>query len=392
MKESTLMMEKTRELLDQVEELRKHAWEDQTPWAVGLRMLEEEVRGAFNKQMGLLKSYEDRISELQRTARAEKEKLVSTHETERTQREERLSVLQARIGEMEKLREEDNYRFKKTVTMKEAELERLTHMLKLDPASQKRRKIRRYALAAFAVLLGIAALAWHLKENVFWTTRSYRLPYAHPSAMTVLDDEIVVADWLTQSLYYHRTDEGLTVKRVIFAPKIYFSGLAADGVRILGADRWDKRMIALGLRGGELEEIHAGPSPGSRPMGLFFDKGVLWSADPEQAKIYKHEPEGGLQISKAYSMGKLRPRAIARRGDSLYVLEDVSGKVYRNVPGPDFDKPEAWVQVTEGFESDGPRPVSMAFDDESLWILTMEPAGLVRMNFRMIGEVDLKEK
>ncbi|MFA5140215.1 MAG: hypothetical protein WC728_13370 [Elusimicrobiota bacterium] len=379
MRESEWCIEKNKELLAEVAALRSRAWEDHTPWSVGLRALEEELSRTLDQQTALLASCEQALTGKD----DEKKKIEEEREVLRTALEERVNQLQTRLAEMERIRDEDNYRMKKALALKEAEAERMMELLKQDPASKKRRRLMAAAVLSVVGLLAVVSGDLFVRHRWFWKVRHYPLPYANPSGVGIVGNKLVVSDWLTQSLYFHELEPGLPVEKVLFAPRIHVSGMAGQGTRILVADNWEKKFRTLFFNGTELQELVSKDSPGPKPGGLFFHDGILWSADPEAGKLYRQELEEGGS-TKEYAVGAVRPRAVLKRGEVFLVLDERTGKVLRNKPGLDLEKSDSWEVVVDPSGPEGAKAVGMALDEKSLWVLTMQPAGLVRYNLRYL--------
>ena len=384
MKDSAWFAERNQELLKQVDNLRVHAEADDSAWSVSLDILQDEIGKALEGQIAALRAVEERIGSVESSTDFMMKKVLADADAARGVLDETIKQLQSRIGEMEKLREEDAYQVKKDLTFKEAEINRLMGLLKLDPAAKRRRLIFR-AAAGLLLLLGVAIASWmHAKQNYLWEKRVHPLPYGHPSAVAIVADQLVVCDWMTQSLYYHGLSQDLRLSRVVFAPKFQLSGLAGDERRLYGADRWERKLWTLTLSGTELEPIRASTSPGNKPGGLYLSPESLWATDSEAKKVYRLNPERTEEVIKEYPLGDLAPRAMFRRGDRLWILDEVTGRVYRSRPKADLDKPESWDAMTPAFPPDGARPVGLTSDPQSLWILTSNPTQLIRYNFRYL--------
>jgi len=379
MRESEWCIERNKELLAQVAELRARAWGDHTPWSVGLRALEEELSRTLDQQTALLASCEQTLAGKD----DERKKAEGEREALRAALEERVTQLQMRLNEMERIREEENYGMKKALAMKEAEAEQMRELLRLDPASKRRRRMWLIGVASVLALSLLAAAGLSAKRRWFWRVERVPLPYANPSGVGLVGRRLVVSDWLTQSLYFHKLEPGLPVEKVLFAPAIHVSGMAGEGTRILAADNWEKKLRTLFFNGTELEQLVARDSPGPKPEGLFVDEGAVWCADPEAKKLFRVEMEEGGSV-KEYAVGEVRPGAVLRMGEVFWVLDDRSGRILRNKQGMDLEKSDSWERVVDPAGAEGGKPVGMALGEGSLWVLMMQPAGLVRFNLKYL--------
>jgi len=384
MKESAWVKEKNQELLQQIGALREHAYGEGAPWSVSLKMVEEEIQKTLEHLVSLLESREEEIESLRARWHEEKEKLRVTHASEKSQLEEKIKQREARIEEVEKTRDDEIFRLKERLSLKETELEQLKHYQELQP--RKKRRFIRFVFWATILISFSIGTWWILKTQVFWKVQNYNLPQGHPSAFGIIGNQVLLSDWLTQSLYFHRLDKKLSLSKVIFIPKFHFSGLTGDGERILGCDKWQQKILTLSLTNTELQIVGSISSPGPTPSGLFLDGYTIWTTDTKLKKIYHHRLDGDQGIIKEYATPQIRPVGVFRRGDYLWVLDGITGRVVRTRLGADLGLGKNWEVMTKGFPQNGPQPISIGADEKSLWVLTIRPPQLLRYNFRYLEQ------
>jgi len=383
MKNSTWIKERNRELLQQIVALRDHAWEDNTPWSVSLKMLEGEIQKALDRLVSLLEAREKELASLKSEWQKEKENLKEASLSEKDKLEDKIKDLRSRIQENERARDEELYRWKEKLRSKETEIEQLKHLQGIESTRKRKKSIRRLILLVTIALLAVGGV--FLKNQVFWRVQTYVLPYDHPSSFTVLGNQLLISDWVTQSLYFHRLDRTLSILKVVNASGFHFSGLAGEGKKILGNDKWQRKIFTLSFTDSELQQGSSISSPGPKPGGLFIDDDFLWSTDPRLQKIFRHRLGNNSETPQEYSTPQLHPISLFRRGDFLWVLDGKMKKIVRKSFDASSKDLVNWEPVVNKFGAGRPQPIAIGADEKSLWVLTIRPPQLLRYNFRYLG-------
>lgn len=208
----------------------------------------------------------------------------------------------------------------------------------------KRKTVRYYTALFVAVFVAYGLMNF---RDVFIPTEriiEYNVPYSHPTALASDTSYLWICDWQMGSIYHHKMDRALTIQRIIYFPENNFSALAFSGDALYTANPWTKKInkhllneslsIIKTYSTGELnisglafadgglyvadltrraiyfgilvdatktfEVIKTYPSPGSAPVGVWFDGKNLWSCDSGTNQIYKHRMDEDLSVENIF--------------------------------------------------------------------------------------------
>ena len=151
------------------------------------------------------------------------------------------------------------------------------------------------------VLAGACAALVAVADRRLSRTRAYPALSANQIAVTLVGDDLWVADWVQETLYeYTLTGGRLSEKRRHRLTSVHITAVAISADAIYIADSWRKVIEKRKLTPG-LALISAVTSPGPAPSCLSWDGEVLWSCDARQGRIYAHDPQrmGVLSSMKA---------------------------------------------------------------------------------------------
>lgn len=183
------------------------------------------------------------------------------------------------------------------------------------------------ALSAVVVAMavaGVLALGWR-----FWSPKSdYTVPYSNPASIVFLDNNIWVADWLSQAIYVHdvRSRE-LRLKKTYYLPEVHLTGMAVLPDAVYTADAW-AHVIRKHRMDDSLSVMASAPSPGPSPCSLFWDGRYLWSCDLSTGKIYQHEADDRLTVVASYSSPGKAPVGFFKDDRFGWSLDAKSRRLY----------------------------------------------------------------
>lgn len=194
------------------------------------------------------------------------------------------------------------------------------------------------------------------------TTKTWELPFAHPSGLAFQGAELWVTDWFAQAVY--RLDpKTLATRHAVHYPKETPAGLALtrDALWIVAAPgvivrhMLDERLTALAR-----VPDRAGPS-----VGIAYDGLYLWTADAKTKRIHKRLLDDWLTVLDSYDYPGGEPAALAWDGRALWSLDAGNKELLRH----SLDHPgRVTLRASLPEYADGRwRPVGLAWDGERFW-------------------------
>ncbi len=119
-------------------------------------------------------------------------------------------------------------------------------------------------------------------------------------------------------------------------------------------------------------------SPGGAPHALFWDGTYLWTADRKTETIYQHTVGSSLRSVAEYGLSGVRVAGLYRAGDRLWVLDAASKKLDAYRIGRRLERLESW-DLSSALSA-GAEITGCAMDEDSVWVVTENPAELHEFN------------
>lgn len=226
-----------------------------------------------------------------------------------------------------------------------------------------------------AVAIGISALViiavavrLHMPE---WTP----LPYARTGAIAVNDGKLYVADWFRKTLYVHAAKRGAPILSVEQLPVGLIAGLQPDAREIWTVDALTHEILRHALTVDHLVTDRY-PAPDLRPAGLARDGEDLWVAGMATNTLFRLRADDPTEVRDRFEMPAMNVTALQMQNRRLWVLDGKSRElsVFR------IQKP---LKALATFDLDpflrGATPSGFALVDGLAWIVTENPAAIVRV-------------
>ncbi|MEW6555733.1 MAG: tetratricopeptide repeat protein [Elusimicrobiota bacterium] len=188
------------------------------------------------------------------------------------------------------------------------------------------KKILKITLLVFCsalVYLTVLYFAKPVPQNIAY----FSIPALHPSGITILDTEVWISDWFSQTVYKHKLDVTLSLVKSTKLPDIHPSSIAADKNGIWLCDAFSKKIFQLDKN--TLKIIGSFASPASNPSAIFSADKYLWSCDSNEDKIYKHKKDKNLTVELSIPVANPNPIGIFIKGKNVFVADCDTDKVYR---------------------------------------------------------------
>lgn len=201
------------------------------------------------------------------------------------------------------------------------------------------------------------------------------LPYTHTLGPIVDKDNIYILDWFRRSLYVHGNSAGLPIRAVEPIINNLATGLAMSEKTIWTLDALDRKILLHSVTA-DHQVTSSKSSPGSKPVGLFFDGLDLWSADQDTKKLYRHRGNDIEDIRDTFPLPEIITTAFAFHNNRLWLMDGKSRlvNVYR------LQKP---LLQLGSFDLDpfvkGSIPTGFAIVGNKILVVTENPPALIRI-------------
>lgn len=157
-------------------------------------------------------------------------------------------------------------------------------------------------------------------------------------------------------------------------------GLAADSGGFWTSSAGGRISFRSAEPGLPVRRVYA--NPGRSPRAMAFDGLLLWVSDPVVESVYQYAPRTDLNALRELPLLGLKPAALHREGELLWVLDGPTRVLRRYKIGP-LPSPVDEVSLGGYFDAQA-QFAGMAVGGESLWILTQSPAVLRRFALRRL--------
>jgi CheY-like chemotaxis protein len=187
-----------------------------------------------------------------------------------------------------------------------------------------------YALAFLAAAALALIVVWFHTPSI--DNRDFNLLTKNPSGLSWTPDGLWVSDWSTQSISL--LDSNMTPVKTIKLPGSHPTGLCVTDKHVYISDSWKKAIEKRRLDDQFTLEATIS-SPGPSPSGLYFDGTYLWSADSEEGRIYRHDPQS-LDAKLFYPTPNRAPIGVYVEGTTMWTADADTRLVYRHEIGPNL--------------------------------------------------------
>jgi CheY-like chemotaxis protein len=178
-------------------------------------------------------------------------------------------------------------------------------------------------------LLGLLVFA-AARYFPFKGVAEYPIHFSNPTALTWDDEQLWVADWVTQTVYRLETRKNeLFLTQSLLLPQSHLTGLAVVKDAVYTCDSW-KKSIQKRRKDENLSVALETPSPGPNPSGLFWDGRYLWSCDSSLGKIFQHELDDRLTVVASYPSPGHLPVGLIKDENFLWSADAETRKLYRH--------------------------------------------------------------
>ncbi len=237
---------------------------------------------------------------------------------------------------------------------------------------------RGWILGVLGVILVVSAVAgfWKHEQIASYTP----LPYARAGAVAVFDGKIYIADWLRKSLYVHAAKRGAPILAVESLPAGLSTGLIVDAEGIWTSDGITSEIVRH-AKTPDHSPVSKFPAPGNRPAGLAEDRGSLWTASAEADKLFRVRGDDPSEVLEKFSLPGVNITALQLKDRRLWVLDGKSREVDVFRVQKDL-KPLATLDLDPFLH--GGTPTGLALQGSYAWIITENPAAILRIPLRSL--------
>jgi hypothetical protein len=227
---------------------------------------------------------------------------------------------------------------------------------------------RALLLAASVAVIFAAALRFRMPE---WTA----LPYARTGAIAVVNGKIYVADWFRKTLYVHAAKRGAPILSIEQLPVGLVTGLQPEDNALWTVDGLSHEILRHAPSIDHIV-VERFPAPDARPAGLVRDGDDLWVAGLASNTLYRLRASDPTDIRDRFDMPPVNVTALQLQNRRLWVLDGKAREmsVYR------LQKP---LKALATFDLDpflrGATPTGFSLVDAQAWIVTENPAAIVRV-------------
>ena len=236
------------------------------------------------------------------------------------------------------------------------------------PAPRRSFWKRAVLLAVGAAIIGAGAVRLQMPE---WTP----LPYARTGAIAVVSGRLYVADWFRKTLYVHAAKRGAPILSVEQLPVGLVTGLQPEANALWTLDGLSHEILRHASSVDHLV-IDRFPAPDAKPVGLIRDGDDLWLAGLATNTLYRLRADDPTEVRDRFDLPLPNVTALQLQNRRLWVLDGKAREmsVYR------LQKP---LKALATFDLDpflrGATPTGFALADDLAWIVTENPAAIVRV-------------
>lgn len=231
------------------------------------------------------------------------------------------------------------------------------------------------AAAAFLLIAGAIALWSHAQVQAYTP-----LPYARTGAIAVEDGKIYIADWFRKSLYVHADKRNVPILAVESLPSNLLTGMAVHSDALWAADGLTSELVRH-TPTADHRVVEKFPAPGDKPAGLVLDKGSLWTTSAAENKIYRLRADDPQEITEEFDFPDITVTALQIRDRRLWALDGKSREIY-------VFRLQKKLKSLATLDLDpflrGGTPTGLAIKGRDAWIVTENPAAIVRIPLRRL--------
>lgn len=248
---------------------------------------------------------------------------------------------------------------------------RPAHGEKREQAAQRRRLRRAEWLL---ILLALALLGWLglLVSGIGLPSahRQVQLPMPSAVGLTHFQGRLYTLDPARQLLVTLSLDGQVQSVTRFDEPDATGIAVSPDGI-------WtSSKGGRITLRSAELPHpvLKSFANPARTPYGVTWDGILLWVSDPQLESVYQYVPRQELVPVRELPLPGLKAADIFRGYQFLWILDGPTRSIHRFRVGP-MPRPVDQLQLGSWLAPHA-KVVSMAVDDDTLWVLTEPPVTL----------------
>jgi hypothetical protein len=241
------------------------------------------------------------------------------------------------------------------------------------PARKPRTKWIAGAIVALAVIAGLYGI-WSYQQVGAYTP----LPYARTGAVLILDGKIYIADWLKKSLYVHAERRGAPILSVEGLSSELLTGLAANERGMWTTDGLTNE-IARRAKTPDHSVVEKFKAPADRPEGLVIDRDAMWTT--AGGKLYRLRSDDPSDVVEKFAIPGVSVTALQMRDRRLWALDGKAREIAVFRLQKDL-KPLATLDLDPFLR--GGTPTGLAIQGSDAWIVTENPAAIVRVPLRKL--------
>lgn len=243
------------------------------------------------------------------------------------------------------------------------------------PAATPRKRWFVAAVAAVALIGGLVGASMYRDIGAYTP-----LPYARTGAILVLNGKIYVADWLKKSLYVHAERRGAPILSIESLSSVLLTGLAVNERGYWTTDGLTN-MIARRAKTPDHSIIEKVRAPGNHPEGLAIDRDAMWTA--AGGKLYRLRADDPSDVVEKFDLPNVNVTALQMRDHRLWTLDGKAREIDVFRLQKDL-KPLATLDLDPFLR--GGTPTGLFIQGSTAWIVTENPAAIVRVALRKLKQ------
>jgi len=234
-----------------------------------------------------------------------------------------------------------------------------------------------WIFSSCTLFVGICFSTWYYRFTVPFSSP---LPYSHTSNLIIQDDKIYIVDWFRRDLYIHQKTRHLPILKVETLPNSFTSGMAITSDSLLSLNSFDKEIIEHSLSK-DHRVIKKNATPGNNPAGLFWDGRDLWTYDNVEQKLFQLYGRDISEVKKVYTAQTKTVSDFVIQNKRVWVLNTSSREIY-------IYRLQEPLKLLTSIDLDplldGAIPTGLHIDEKNAWLVTEEPAKLLRIPLRKL--------